>query len=129
MTDVTPFYGEAGGQVGDRGVVVREGGADALRGRGHAEAHPGHRGAPRARSRAAACAVGDVVNLEVDHALRTATRRNHSATHLLHWALRTVLGEQATQKGSLVGPDRLRFDFAYGKALTTRGDHRASRIS
>ena len=62
--------------------------------------------------------VGDVVQSEVDHARRTATRRNHSATHLLHWALRTVLGEQATQKGSLVGPDRLRFDFSFGKAVT-----------
>ncbi len=72
-----------------------------------------------------AIAVGDPVKLEVDHALRTATRRNHSATHLLHWALRTVLGETATQKGSLVGPERLRFDFAHGKAL---GDDEVRRI-
>ncbi len=58
------------------------------------------------------------MHLEVDHAARSATRRNHSATHVLHWALRTVLGEHAQQKGSRVGPDVLRFDFTHGKPLT-----------
>jgi alanyl-tRNA synthetase len=62
--------------------------------------------------------VGEKVHLVVDHAARTATRRNHSATHVLHWALRQVLGEQAQQKGSRVGPDVLRFDFTHNKPLT-----------
>jgi alanyl-tRNA synthetase len=118
VTDVTPFYGESGGQVGDQGVIERRGGepmrfevSDTQKPIAGVIAHQG-------KVTKGGVAVGDTVHLEVDHALRTATRRNHSATHLLHWALRTVLGEQATQKGSLVGPDRLRFDFAHGKALT-----------
>jgi alanyl-tRNA synthetase len=118
VTDVTPFYGEAGGQVGDRGTVERRG-ADVMRFQVTDAQKPfagviAHHG----KVLQGAIAVGDTVHLAVDHAARTATRRNHSATHLLHWALRTVLGEQATQKGSLVGPDRLRFDFAHGKALS-----------
>jgi alanyl-tRNA synthetase len=118
VTDQTPFYGESGGQVGDRGVIdvrgeepVRFEVSDTQKPLPGLVAHHG-------TVTKGGVAVGDVVHLEVDHAARTATRRNHSATHLLHWALRTVLGEQATQKGSLVGPDRLRFDFAHGRAMT-----------
>jgi len=119
VTDATPFYGEAGGQVGDRGAIERRGEepmrfevTDTQKPLPGVVAHVG-------AIRQGAIAVDDAVHLEVDRALRTATRRNHSATHLLHWALRTVLGDQATQKGSLVGPDRLRFDYAHGRPLTT----------
>lgn len=118
VTDVTPFYGESGGQVGDQGRIERRGSEpmclevqDTQKPVAGVVVHYG-------RVARGSLAVGDAVHLVVDHDLRTATRRNHSATHLLHWALRTVLGEQATQKGSLVGPHRLRFDFAHNKPLT-----------
>ncbi|MGO9713197.1 MAG: alanine--tRNA ligase, partial [Polyangiaceae bacterium] len=115
VVDVTPFYGEAGGQVGDRGVIEVRGGMrfevrDTQKPLTGLIVHEG-------QVQEGEVHVGQPVHLEVDHTRRTATRRNHSATHLLHWALRTVLGEQAQQKGSLVGPDRLRFDFSYGKAV------------
>jgi alanyl-tRNA synthetase len=118
VTDVTPFYGESGGQVGDRGVIERRG-AEPMRLQVTDTQKPiagvfAHKGTIAK----GAVAVGDAVHLAVDHDLRSATRRNHSATHLLHWALRTVLGEQATQKGSLVSSERLRFDFSHNKALT-----------
>ncbi len=118
VTDSTPFYGEAGGQVGDKGVLTSPSNP-------HLKFHVHDTQKPIAGVTAhfgevtsGELKVGDTVKLEVDHALRTATRRNHSATHLLHWALRTVLGETATQKGSLVGPDRLRFDYAHDKPLS-----------
>jgi alanyl-tRNA synthetase len=116
ITDVTPFYGESGGQVGDRGVIAVTGSMtfavdDTQKPMTGLIVHQG-------RVTLGAVKVGDTVSLTVDHDRRTATRRNHSATHLLHWALRLVLGEQSTQKGSMVGPDRLRFDFSHGKALS-----------
>jgi alanyl-tRNA synthetase len=115
ITDVTPFYGEAGGQVGDKGQITGKTGSMSV----HNTQKPvsgmiSHHG----KVTHGTITTGETVKLEVDHALRTATRRNHSATHLLHWALRSVLGETATQKGSLVGPERLRFDFAHGKSLS-----------
>ncbi len=118
VVDVTPFYGESGGQVGDVGLLEKTGEepmrfavSDTQKPISGVVAHVG-------KVTRGSVGVGDVLRLRVDGERRTATRRNHSATHLLHWALRTALGEQATQKGSLVGPDRLRFDFAHGKALT-----------
>ncbi|MFO0676726.1 MAG: alanine--tRNA ligase [Polyangiaceae bacterium] len=118
VTDVTPFYGESGGQVGDAGTIrdgrtgtaVRVDVSDTQKPMTGLVTHHG-------KLVTGSLEVGQSVFLEVDHGKRTATRRNHSATHLLHWALRKVLGEQATQKGSLVGPDRLRFDFSHGKAV------------
>jgi len=116
VTDVTPFYGEAGGQAGDRGTI--RGPGDLV-----IEVHDTQKPVTglvvhHGRVASGEANVGAVVRLDVDHERRSATRRNHSATHLLHWALRTVLGEQAAQKGSLVAPDRLRFDFSYGKPVT-----------
>jgi alanyl-tRNA synthetase len=115
----TPFYAEAGGQVGDKGIIrdannpphVEVKILDTQRPVPGLVVHIGSlmRGA---------LMVGQQLHLVVDHAARTSTRRNHSATHVLHWALRSVLGEHAQQKGSRVGPDVLRFDFTHNKSLT-----------
>jgi len=115
VTDSTPFYAESGGQVGDRGTIrTKSGGVvridDTQKPFAGLWVHVGE-------VTEGAVETGEVVSLEVDGRLRTATRRNHSATHLLHWALRKVVGESATQKGSLVAPDRLRFDYSAGKPL------------
>ncbi|MGH7270941.1 MAG: alanine--tRNA ligase, partial [Polyangiaceae bacterium] len=118
VTDVTPFYGESGGQAGDRGTIALRGAATARFGVVDTQKPIAGVLAHAGTIEEGTIGVGDAVHLTVDHAARDATRRNHSATHLLHWALRTVLGEQATQKGSLVGADRLRFDFAQSGALT-----------
>jgi alanyl-tRNA synthetase len=115
IVDITPFYGESGGQVGDRGTIETESGVfevlDTLK---PLDAFLVHRG----RMKSGSLRTGTRAKLSVDGALRAATRRNHSATHLLHYALRTVLGEQAMQKGSLVGPERLRFDYSGTRALS-----------
>jgi len=116
LTNQTPFYGESGGQVGDAGTITGPGGlaiavADTAKPLGRLHAHHG-------TVLAGTIAVGDTVHLEVDAARRDAIRANHSATHLLHAALRRRLGEHVTQKGSMVSAERLRFDFSHPKALS-----------
>ena len=112
----TPFYGESGGQVGDQGVIKGAKGAlfrvsDTQKKLGDLFVHVG-------TVEAGSFKIDDAVELEVDHTRRTATRANHSATHLLHEALRQVLGLHVAQKGSLVSPERLRFDFVHQKPMT-----------
>jgi alanyl-tRNA synthetase len=123
----TPFYGESGGQVGDEGVIKGAKGAlfrvtDTQKKLGDLFVHLG-------RVEKGTFKVGDAVELEVDHARRTATRANHSATHLLHEALRQVLGLHVAQKGSLVAPDRLRFDFSHPKPMTAEEVHAVENLA
>ena len=112
----TPFYGESGGQVGDEGVIRGAKGAlfrvtDTQKKLGDLFVHFG-------KVEKGSFKSGEAVELEVDRERRTATRANHSATHLLHEALRQVLGLHVAQKGSLVSPERLRFDFVHQKPMT-----------
>ncbi|CUH80485.1 alanine--tRNA ligase [Tropicibacter naphthalenivorans] len=115
----TPFYGESGGQVGDTGWARRleneDEGATVTNtqkmGGGKVFAH-------QVTVDKGTLKVGDAISLEVDHKRRSAIRANHSATHLLHEALREALGDHVAQRGSLNAPDRLRFDFSHAKALT-----------
>jgi len=115
VTDKTPFYGESGGQVGDTGRVETETGeaevTDALKPSAELTAQ-------RVKVVSGKMTTGQAATLTVEEGPRTATARNHTATHLLHAALRQVLGEHVKQSGSLVGPDRLRFDFTHIKAMT-----------
>ena len=114
ITRATPFYPEQGGQVGDQGIIEANGSRFEVEDtRKPVDGLIVHRG----KVTLGAFKPGAEVELRVDHALRSATRRNHSATHLLHWALRQVVGETAAQKGSLVGPDRLRFDYSGTRPL------------
>ncbi len=112
----TPFYAEGGGQVGDRGAisVAGEGASVAVSATHAKEGFTLHQGKVERGS----VKVGDRVHATVDRAARDATRRNHTATHLLHEALKRVLGPHVQQQGSLVAPDRLRFDFSHPKALS-----------
>ena len=115
VVNQTPFYAESGGQVADTGTIANEKGGrvrvDDVQKR--ADGLFVHYG----KVEAGAVAVGDAVRLTVDRPRRTQIRANHSATHLLHAALRNVLGTHVAQKGSLVAPDRLRFDFSHPKPM------------
>ncbi|MCH7790313.1 MAG: alanine--tRNA ligase, partial [Acidobacteria bacterium] len=114
VLDRTPFYAESGGQIGDTGIIGDDGeSVDILDTQAvaggivrHVVADPGE------------IAVGQVVTASIDAPRRAAIARHHTATHLLHWALRQVLGDHVKQQGSWVGPDRLRFDFSHYEALT-----------
>ncbi|HZU63711.1 MAG TPA: alanine--tRNA ligase [Novosphingobium sp.] len=121
ITNQTPFYGESGGQLGDAGVIsgIANGDnrdlkvviGDTAKPLGRLHAHSGV-------VEAGVIRVGDAVQLAIDVARRNAIRANHSATHLLHQALRNRLGEHVTQKGSMVAPERLRFDFSHPTGLS-----------
>ncbi len=117
ITNQTPFYGESGGQMGDHGRITVAGGkavvtvTDTLKKLGDLVVHAG-------KLENGAISVGEDVHLGVDSTRRDAVRAHHSATHLLHAALRRTLGDHVAQKGSQVGPDRLRFDISHPKAVT-----------
>ncbi len=115
MLNQTPFYAESGGQVGDTGVMTGDGVTfrvtETQKKAGDLFVHQG-------TVEQGTLKPGAALQLEVDHARRASIRAHHSATHLLHEALRQVLGDHIAQRGSLVAPDRLRFDFAHPKPIT-----------
>lgn len=118
LLNQTPFYAESGGQMGDQGVLTSPSGVqvqinDTIKQVGTLHVHLG-------TVIKGTLAPGEVVKLSVNGTRRSLLRANHSATHLLHAALRQILGAHVTQKGSLVAPDRLRFDFTHTKAMTTQ---------
>jgi alanyl-tRNA synthetase len=126
VVNQTPFYGESGGQVGDQGEMRRDGVratvTDTQKKAGDVFVHV-------VTVAQGTLTVGDPLLLEVDHDRRSAIRQNHSATHLLHEALRQVLGDHVAQKGSLVAPDRLRFDFSHPKPISAAELERVEDIA
>jgi alanyl-tRNA synthetase len=126
VVNQTPFYGESGGQVGDTGAMSGEGVrarvTDTQKRAGDVFVHA-------VTVEQGALKVGTALALEVDHARRAKIRANHSATHLLHEALRQVLGDHVAQKGSLVSPERLRFDFSHPKPMTAEEIERVEDIA
>jgi alanyl-tRNA synthetase len=115
VLDQTPFYAESGGQVGDHGEIVGSAGTFAVEDTQKIQAEVfGHHGALRTGT----LKLGDRVEARVDTARRASTMRNHSVTHLMHKALREVLGSHVQQKGSLVDPEKTRFDFSHDKPMT-----------
>ena len=124
----TPFYLEAGGQVSDTGRIVNEASGAVVTVEGVTRIAHGLPRAHRVRVTSGAVQVRDLVTAEVDTGLREATRRNHTATHLLHAALRETLGSHVKQAGSLVAPDRLRFDFVHFQPVTREELDRIERL-
>ena len=125
VLDETPFYAESGGQVGDRGIVQSAQGIFAVEDTQKIQATVfGHQGVLRTGS----LKVGDAVNAKVDTLARARTMRNHSATHLMHKALREVLGDHVQQKGSQVDPDKARFDFVHNQPLSNEQIRRVENI-
>jgi alanyl-tRNA synthetase len=124
----TPFYLEAGGQVSDSGRIVNEASGASATVEGLARIRPGLPRAHHVLVTTGQLRVRDIVTAEVDADVRNATRRNHTATHLLHAALRDVLGTHVKQAGSLVAPDRLRFDFVHLQPVTREELDRIERI-
>ena len=122
----TPFYGESGGQVGDTGEMRREGVRLTV---SETQKKAGDLFAHVVKVEQGSVKVGDPLLLDVDHTRRGAIRQNHSATHLLHEALRQVLGDHVAQKGSLVAPDRLRFDFSHPKPMSAEEIERVEDIA
>ena len=117
ITNQTPFYGESGGQVGDQGIIYSSDCKinikDTQKKMGDLYVHTG-------KVEKGSIKIGQSVNLEIDINKRNNSRANHSATHLLHESLRRTLGKHVTQKGSLVSPDRLRFDFSHNKPIDNK---------
>ncbi len=126
MLNQTPFYGESGGQIGDTGVMSGDGVrfrvTDTQKHAGDVFVHIG-------TVEEGMLQAGAALALDVDHARRSAIRQNHSATHLLHEALRQVLGDHVAQKGSLVASDRLRFDFSHPKPMSNEEIERVEDIA
>ncbi len=126
LLNQTPFYGESGGQIGDTGVMSSDGVRfrviDTQKHAGDVFVHIG-------TVEEGTLQTGAALALDVDHARRGAIRQNHSATHLLHEALRQVLGDHVAQKGSLVAPDRLRFDFSHPKPMSSEEIERVEDIA
>jgi len=113
ILDESPFYAEAGGQAGDAGTLVKDSGGFEVQDTVKLGKAIAHKGAALSELK-----VGDSVQANVNGARRHAIKLNHSATHLMHAALKSVLGEHVNQKGSLVQPERLRFDFSHYEAMT-----------
>ncbi len=126
LTNQTPFYGESGGQTGDIGILHTPDGAtatvfDTTKELGKLHAH-------MAKITKGEFSVSDIVDMKVDAEYRDRVRANHSATHILHAVLRNSLGDHVTQKGSMVGAGRLRFDFSHNKALTRDETQQIERL-